>query len=453
MRTLEKVLMLGGKLERHMYEELSIDRLVKKIKEAARQFPDLRTGKNTQYEMEDAVMGAFSVFFTQCASFLEYQREMKRSKGRSNAESLFEMAEIPSDSQIRVLLDPVDPENVRSIFRDVYNGLERGKVMDGMRSHGNSLLVALDGTEYFSSQKIHCEKCSQRELRNGKLNYFHSVLTPVIVQAGNEHVVALEPEFITPQDGSEKQDCEIEAGKRWVGKYGAFYAEQNVTILGDDLFSRQPFIQALKDKKLHYILVCKPDSHLALYEMVAFLQANGVLSSYQTRHWNGRFGEIYTYRYANKLPVRGDQDTLEVNWCELTITRENTGEQLYKNAFCTDFVVLETTVEAIVRDGRARWKVENENNNVLKTKGYHLEHNFGHGDQHLSSLLLSLNLLAFLFHTVLDIVDEKYRLIRQELHTRWKFFQDMETLLRYFVFPSWEALLLFMFKGLELDKT
>ena len=97
----------------------------------------------------------------------------------------------------------------------------------------------------------------------------------------------------------------------------------------------------------------------------------------------------------------------------MTITREDTGEQLYKNAFVTDFEVSDTTVEAIVRDGRARWKVENENNNVLKTKGYHIEHNFGHGDQHLASLLLSLNLLAFLFHTVLDLVDEQYRAIRQ----------------------------------------
>jgi hypothetical protein len=436
-----------------MDKELTIDRLVKKIKEAARQFPDLRTGKNKQYEMEDAALGAFSVFFTQSASFLEYQQDMKRQKGRSNAESLFEMMEIPSDSQIRVLLDPVEPGYVKSIFRDVYKGLEQGKVLEGMRSHGNSLLVAIDGTEYFSSQKIHCEKCSQRELRNGKINYFHSVLTPVIVQAGNEHVIALEPEFITPQDGNEKQDCEIQAGKRWVSQYGDFYAKQNVTILGDDLFSRQPFVQALKDKKLHFILACKPDSHLALYEMVAFLQSNGVLASYQKRQWNGRFGEIYTYRYANKLPLRSDPDTIEVNWCELTITREDTGEQLFKNAFCTDFVALETTVEAIVRDGRARWKVENENNNVLKTKGYHLEHNFGHGDQHLASLFLALNLLAFLFHTVLDLVDERYRLIRQELRTRRKFFQHIETLLFYFVFPSWADLMTFMFKGLELDKT
>ena len=78
-----------------------------------------------------------------------------------------------------------------------------------------------------------------------------------------------------------------------------------------------------------------------------------VLATYQKRLWNGRFGEIHTYRYANQLPVRGDQAALSVNWCELTITHEDTGEQLYKNAFCTDFEVTkkETTVEAIIRDG------------------------------------------------------------------------------------------------------
>ena len=154
--------------------------------------------------------------------------------------------------------------------------------------------------------------------------------------------------------------------------------------------------------------------------MVDFLSSNEVLASYSKRRWNGRFGEIYTYRYANQLPLRGDQGALQVNWCELSVTREDTGEQVYRNAFITDFEVVETTVEAIVRDGRARWKVENENNNVLKTKGYHLEHNFGHGGQYLASLLLSLNLLAFLFHTVLDLVDEKYRLIRQASRSRQK---------------------------------
>lgn len=440
-----------GYLDGIMFEELRLDRLVKRIQQSFGEFCDVRTGQNTQYDMVDAGMGAFAVFFTQSPSFLAYQQDLKRRKGRSNAESLFGMGQIPSDNQIRALLDPVAPSYVNGVFRDIYHRLDRAGVLKGYRSHGHGLLIAVDGTEYFSSQKIHCEQCSSRELSNGKINYFHSVLTPVIVQPGNECVITLEPEFITPQDGKEKQDCEIEAGKRWVDKYGDFYAKQGVTILGDDLFSRQPYCLKLKDKKLHFILVCKPDSHPALYEMVDFLAANGVLGTYPKRHWNGNYGEIYTYRYANQLPLRGDQEAIQVNWCELTISREDTGEQLYKNAFITDFEVTETTVEAIVQDGRTRWKVENENNNVLKTKGYHLEHNFGHGSQYLASLLLSLNLLAFLFHTVLDLVDEKYRLIRQALRTRQKFFQHIEALLCYLQFSNWDELFSFMYKGLELD--
>lgn len=135
----------------------------------------------------------------------------------------------------------------------------------------------------------------------------------------------------------------------------------------------------------------------------------------------------------------------------MTITREDSGDVLYKNAFVTDFEITDTTVEAIVRDGRARWKVENENNNVLKTKGYHIEHNFGHGHHYLASLLLSLNLLAFLLHTILDLVDEQYRAIRLKLGRRRTFFQDLEALLRYFTFETWEDVFSFMSQGLELD--
>ena len=273
----------------------------------------------------------------------------------------------------------------------------------------------------------------------------------MIVQPGNETVISLEPEFSVPQDGHEKQDCEIQAAKRWVETWGNFYAQRGVTILGDDLFSRDPFCQALKSKGFHLILVCKPDSHTFLYETVDFLAASGVLGAKVVRRWVGRYAEIYTYRYANQLHLNSDPDSLAVGWCEVTVTREDTGELLYKNSFVTDFEVTDTTVEAIVRDGRARWKVENENNNVLKTKGYHIEHNFGHGSQYLASLLLSLNLLAFLFHTVLDLVDEQYRAIRKTLGTRRRFFQDLEALLRYFQFENWDEVLVFMFKGLELN--
>jgi hypothetical protein len=432
-------------------EELRLPRMIKRLKQACAEFPDVRSGKNSVYELADVGMSAFSVFFTQSPSFLAHQRDMKLRKGRSNAENLFHLEELPSDNQIRNLLDAVSPEYLQGVYRHIFLGLEGTEILKRRRSYANQLLVAIDGTEYFSSKVIHCENCSRRMLSNGKTNYFHSALTPVIVQPGNETVISLEPEFIVPQDGHEKQDCELQAAKRWVEKWGAFYAKRGVTILGDDLFSRTPFCRALKDKGLHFILVCKPDSHAYLYQSVAMLAANGVLGTKVVRRWTGKYAEISTYRYANQLPLSGEADALQVNWCEVTVTREDTGEQLYQNAFTTEFEVRDANVQAIVRDGRARWKVENENNNVLKTKGYHLEHNFGHGSQYLASLLLSLNLLAFLFHTVLDLVDEQYRAIRQALGTRRRFFQDLEALLRYFQFEDWDQVLAFMFKGLELD--
>ena len=229
-----------------MLSELRLPRMIKRLEQACEDFPDLRTGKNNVYELVDVGMSAFSVFFTQSPSFLAHQRDMKLRKGRSNAENLFDLSELPSDNQIRNLLDPVSPEYVQAVYRHIFLELERSGVLERRRSFANQLLVAIDGTEYFSSKEIHCEKCSHRELSNGKANYFHSVLTPVIVQPGNETVISLEPEFIVPQDGHEKQDCEIQAAKRWVEKWGDFYARRGVTMLGDDLFSREPFCRTCK---------------------------------------------------------------------------------------------------------------------------------------------------------------------------------------------------------------
>jgi hypothetical protein len=99
----------------------------------------------------------------------------------------------------------------------------------------------------------------------------------------------------------------------------------------------------------------------------------------------------------------------------------------------------------------SRFKWIPENNNVLKTKGYHLEHNFGHGQQYLSAFLLSLNLLAFLFHTVLEWSDDQYALLRRVLARRQTFFEDIRALTRYMVFDNWDHLMDFMIQGLALQ--
>jgi len=141
-----------------------------------------------------------------------------------------------------------------------------------------------------------------------------------------------------------------------------------------------------------------------------------------------------------------------VNWFSLDITHEDTGKSLYHNAWITNHGVDSTTVCDLARVGRSRWKVENETINVLKTKGYHLAHNFGHGTEHLSSVFLTLNLLAFLVHTVQQIINEAYRVLREVLSVRRTFFNDVKALTRYLVFESWEALFGFMLDGLELGR-
>ena len=155
------------------------------------------------------------------------------------------------------------------------------------------------------------------------------------------------------------------------------------------------------------------------------------------------------YRYAPQLPLRATADAVHVNWCELTVTTAQ-GTCLYHNAFVTQEPITKKNVASLVAAGRTRWKVENENNNTLKTKGYHLEHNFGHGQQHLAALLATFNLLAFLLHTLLDLLDAKYRLLRRTLVSRKTFFDDLRALTRYICFASWAQLLDFMLQGLEV---
>ena len=347
-------------------------------------------------------------------------------------------------------MDVVHPSYAFPMFSYIFNGLNESGYLNVFRSFNGNLLCAFDGTQYFSSNTIHCENCSKKEHKNGTTTYSHTVVTPVIVAPGNNKVIPLQPEFITPQDGHKKQDCENAAAKRWIRQYAPMYKELGITALGDDLYCKQPLCVLMLEEGLDFILVCKPDSHKILYEWLEELEAMQAIQTVTEKRWTGKTHEIDTYRFVNQLPLRDGDDALEINWCEL-ITTSPDGKILYKNAFATNFKISKNNVKEIVRDGRTRWKVENENNNTLKTKGYHLEHNYGHGKKHLSSLLLTLNLLAFLFHTVLEIMDDKYKLIRDNLPTRQTFFDDIRALTRYSYFDSWDAMLTFMIHGLELD--
>jgi hypothetical protein len=425
---------------------LTFSDVVKQLRTTFETFSDRRTGKNTSYTMTDAGLSAFSVFFMQSPSFLDFQRTMQETQGKNNAQTLFDVFQIPTDNHIRSLLDPVEPASVYPMFDFLFDGFQRAGVVDSFRTTDHRLLLALDGTQYFSSQKLQGSCCSCKTHSNGKVSYSHTAVTPVLVRPGSDKVISLAPEFVCPQDGHEKQDCEINASLRWLERKGSQFAALGTTVLGDDLYCHEPFCRALLDKRFEFILVCKPDSHKTLYEWVDDLERNGVVQAVVHKRWTGKRHEIDTYRYVDAVPLRDTDDALLVNWCEIT-TRAEDGKVLYRNAFATSLMIDDGNVAEVVASGRARWKIENENNNTLKTKGYHLEHNFGHGEQFLSSLLATLILLAYLVHTLLDLMDDKFCLLRQKLPSRRRLFDDMKALTTYLCFDSWEHLIDFMLEG------
>ena len=412
--------------------------------------PEHRKGSNTQYEIVDAGLGAFGVFFIQSPSFLAYQRHMEKRQGRNNAKSLFGVERIPSDAQIRNLLDPVDPSHLRAAFWEIYGQLQAGELLEDYKQVGGTLLCSLDGTGYFSSQKIRCPNCTVH-VHDEQEYYSHMVLAAVLVTPGSKHVIALDPEFITPQDGHDKQDCEQQAIKRWVKRNAEQFEPWGVTILTDDLHSHQPLCNLLSKHEMHFIMTCKTDSHKALYQEIELLtRVEGAVKTMTVREWNGRYGKLHTYRWVEQVPIRAGAKALRVNWCEVTVVLEDTGKRLYHSAWITSHELTKETVPEVVAAGRAHWKVENENFNVLKNRGYRLEHNYGHGKQYLSTVLLSLLLLAFLFHTALHLSNLQYQAIREELGPRRTFFNDLRALTRYMYFESWGHLLGFMYEQLEL---
>lgn len=405
-------------------------------------FPDKRQGLNVSYPIADFGMAAFSAFFMQSPSFLSHQRRLEAGHGRSNCQTLFGLSKVPSDNHIRDMLDAATPALLNPVFAETVEVLRRREGgLDDFRRLGDRLLIALDGTEYHCSKSIHCRHCSHRQRgagkgKSGATEYFHTMLSASLVAPGHDKVIPLEPEFILPQDGAEKQDCETAAAKRWLAARGRRYAELGAVFLGDDLFSRQPLCQAVRQVGGSSIFVCKPSSHPLIQEYITGVE----LPTLDVMVRRGKQRYTHRHRWLTNVPLRDGKDALAVNWFEIEILNAQ-GQTTYRNSFVTDLPVGPDTVVERAAAGRARWKIDNETFNVLKNKGYNLEHNFGHGKQHLASILVSLNLLAFAIHTVCEISSPLWRKARDKLGPRYNFFNMLAAVTTILIFPSWEDLL------------
>ena len=93
-----------------------------------------------------------------------------------------------------------------------------------------------------------------------------------------------------------------------------------------------------------------------------------------------------------------------------------------------------------MRGGRARWKVENETFNTLKNQGYNLEHNYGHGKQHLSTVFATLTMLAFLIDQVQEHSCRLFKAARARFASRTALWERMRAFFTDFRIPNWATL-------------
>jgi len=429
---------------RKVRKHLSADALYALVGGSFTRVPDPRR-PNSPIPLSDALMSAFALFSLKDPSLLAF--DQRRRDG--NLKTLFGIGQIPSDTQMREILDEVDPERLRDSFGDVFRQLQRGKALEPFVFYAGHYLLSLDGTGYFSSQKVHCPSCQVKEHKNGTVTYEHQMLGAVIVHPDRREVIPLAPEPIQKQDGDTKNDCERNAAKRLLRKIREQHPHLKLIVIEDGLASNGPHVRDLMDCRLHFILGIKPGDHAFLFEQVEAARRKG-RSPKLSRKEEKVTAEV-SWVYA--VPLNESNPDVRVDFLEYH-EYDADGKCLKHFTWITDLHITLRNAWLFARGGRARWRIENETFNTLKNQGYHYEHNFGHGRRNLSVVFAMLMMLAFLVDQAQQLCCPLFLAVWKKLGSKRALWDNLRSHFRHFRFRSmrhlYEAILYDLAKEVPL---
>ncbi len=416
-------------------KSLSLPGLLKNVRNEFEQVKEHRSGK-VSFKLADVLMSGLAIFGLKYPSLLQFDKAARQDKiVKANLKKLYKVEQAPSDTQMRDILDSVTPEDLRPAYRTVHKQLQRQKILKSYKYLEGYIIVSVDGTGQFSSSSISCEDCCSRNLRNGKKQYYHQLLGAVIVHPDKPNVFPLFPEAIKRKDGMSKNDCELNASKRLLPAIREDFPKLKMLIVEDALSANAPHIRLLEDLSFSYILVAKPSNNTYLFEKIQENKDNGTLQQFETVDEDGT---KRVYNYINNIALNASNPDLLVNFLEYW---EFKGEkQVYHNSWITDVELLQDNVYFVMRGGRSRWKIENETFNTLKNQGYNLKHNYGHGKQHLSTLLAVLMMLQFLIDQVQECACPLFNAARNRFHSKIQFWSYFRSRFLEHLLPRWEML-------------
>ena len=418
-----------AKSYRQRQQNLTFDELICFLDDQFQTFPDHRA-TNARYPLADVLKSAFAMFSLKSPSLLDFKKQTVPEQ--NNLRSIYRInGIIPCDNQMRGILDPLDPTLLRPLFHACFLRLEQAGIIRDYQYRQRYVIVSIDGVEHFSSTRVHCANCTTRKHRNGVVSYHHAGLAAVLVHPLRTEVFPLDFEPILRQDGAKKNDCERNAARRLCKALSERYDELPVLLVEDALYANAPHIRQISGYGWHYVLNVKPDSHESLMRQFAGRQTRGQIKEF---HQTDEDGLQHYYAWTDGLCLCESATDVQVNF--LLYEQTTPDGKMKRWMWITNLGLRANTVESVMRVGRGRWKIENETFNTLKNQGYHFEHNYGHGQQHLATVLALLMLLAFLVDQIQQRCDSLFGQLWEGLGTKAKLWETLRSQFRVLLFDS-----------------
>ncbi|ASJ74601.1 transposase [Granulosicoccus antarcticus] len=429
--------------------DVSMPGLLTTVRTAFDKVNDKRRQASVQYSMSDSLMAGLAIFSLKYPSLLMFDQHARSSEPVSNhnLRTLFGLSQVPCDSQMRAILDPVNPSELRGAFRAIHSGLQRSNSLKDFQLFNGKLLLSIDGTGTFSSTRISCKHCCvKKPKRNQKSDegseFYHQMLGAVIVHPERSTVLPLDFEPITRADGSNKNDCERNAGKRLIASLAAQYPKRGFIVIEDALAANGPHLKTLIEHRMDFIIVAKPGSNAALFETLDQRMKQGELQAWETV--DEKTGLLRGYRICEQVPLNNTHTELLVNCLEYYEIDRQGKEHNWQ--WISSLQITPENAEQIMRAGRARWKIENETFNAAKNQGYHMGHSYGHGKQYLSSVLGGLMFLAFLIDQVQESFCRVFGEIRIHHKSRRNLWERLRAAFTTVKASEWEGFMRFWHK-------
>lgn len=401
---------------------------------------DSRQQGGLDFSLSDTLMSALAMFQFKMPSMLQFDKRVRDKEDETligNLKRLYWLSSVPSDTQMRTILDEVSPTTLRRAFRGVHSAVQRGRMLEEFKVLGDKLIVSIDGTGLFSSTKISCPQCGVKKRSNGTDEYYHQLLVGAIVSPNQTTVLPIDFEPIIRSDGDTKDCSERNAAKRLIPSIARQYAKRKLIVVEDALACNGPHVKLLREHSMDFVIGCKSKSSVALFAAFDKRRARcdgGIVEFEEVDD----AGVVRGCRFGNTLPINDSHPDVMVNLMEFW--EVNTRKEKHEWNWITSLAITRENALEIAEIGRSRWNIENQVFNTLKNQGYNLEHNYGHGKKFLSSTLAGLMLLAFLSDQVQEHACPLFKAARKKTRIKTSLWEKMQVYLQDVEVPDWETL-------------